>query len=574
MPAFRTEWDTEPNPVYDIWTAVNGSEVVPGIVSPLFATSFVHYDYEGLRRLMASYAGGHRAELFPPPVANFFGVFGGRLALNNGFSVAAVSALDPEIAQAILGQFFTGATGGERFIVDSTPEEREVAYREATAQREAAPAVLAGYRAALFAERSSSRYERDLNLDLPAAWERWQQLCDENFTVLLPVHYVVSVAAGEFQVRLAGVIQAGGGDPNVMVALCSAIGEVESSKPAMALYDLAEQARADGTVRAAFEAGDLDDIASHLEDTDGPWAAFAEAYRDFRFRYGYRGQGEVDPTNPDWAEQPTFALSQERAMIDVPPEASPRTTTAEAVARRQALEADVRAALPDELRPVFDDVLARAQAFTRMRELSKATWVLGARRTRAAYLALGRGLAEAGVVDDADDARFLFADEVSTVVGGGSLPDARDRVARRRARADEAEGYLLPDNWVGESVPEPRGEAVDVDRLEGLGVSPGRGPVTGTARIIPSAVAGLARDLDPGDVLVAPFTDAPWTPLFITAGAVVVETGGVLSHAATVAREFGIPAVVMVKQATQVIKEGDEVTVDGMAGTVTILTRA
>ena len=106
--------------------------------------------------------------------------------------------------------------------------------------------------------------------------------------------------------------------------------------------------------------------------------------------------------------------------------------------------------------------------------------------------------------------------------------------------------------------------------LTGLGVSVGDGPVTGTARIIPSAEAGLARDLAPGDVLVAPFTDAPWTPLFVVAGAVVVETGGVLSHAATVAREFGIPAVVMVKDATRIIADGDEVTVDAAVGTVTI----
>ena len=103
-----------------------------------------------------------------------------------------------------------------------------------------------------------------------------------------------------------------------------------------------------------------------------------------------------------------------------------------------------------------------------------------------------------------------------------------------------------------------------------LGVSVGEGPVRGTARIIPSAEAGLARDIEVGDVLVAPFTDAPWTPLFVVAGAVVVETGGVLSHAATVAREFGIPAVVMVKDATRLIHDGDDVTVDAAAGTVTI----
>ncbi len=172
----------------------------------------------------------------------------------------------------------------------------------------------------------------------------------------------------------------------------------------------------------------------------------------------------------------------------------------------------------------------------------------------------------------ADDARFLTYDEVDAIVEGGAVADARDRVERRRAQAEEAEHHRLPDNWVGD----PEGErigAIDESArtLTGLGVSIGDGPVTGTARIIPSAEAGYDRDLEPGDVLVAPFTDAPWTPLFVIAGAVVVETGGVLSHAATVAREFGIPAVVMVKDATRIIHDGDRVTVDAAAGTVTII---
>ena len=128
---FRTEWDTEPNPVYDIWTSVNGSEVVPGVISPFTATTFNHYDYAGLVKLMATYPAGDAVEHFEPPASNFFGVFGGRLALNNGYSVAAVSALDPDIAQAILQQFFTGATGGERFIADASPERARRGLREA-----------------------------------------------------------------------------------------------------------------------------------------------------------------------------------------------------------------------------------------------------------------------------------------------------------------------------------------------------------------------------------------------------------------------------------------------------------
>ena len=96
------------------------------------------------------------------------------------------------------------------------------------------------------------------------------------------------------------------------------------------------------------------------------------------------------------------------------------------------------------------------------------------------------------------------------------------------------------------------------------------GKASGPARVLLSAEAALEVELEPGEVLVAPFTDAPWTPLFVPAAAVVVETGGILSHAATVAREFGIPAVVAVKGATRLIRTGQMVTVDGATGTVTI----
>ena len=104
MAPFRTDWDTAPNPLYDIWTSVNGKEIIPGILSPLVTTTMNQFDYEGLTEMMASYPAGRKVKLFKPPIANFFGVFGGRLVLNNGFAVASMSALDADIAQAILSQ--------------------------------------------------------------------------------------------------------------------------------------------------------------------------------------------------------------------------------------------------------------------------------------------------------------------------------------------------------------------------------------------------------------------------------------------------------------------------------------
>ena len=119
-------------------------------------------------------------------------------------------------------------------------------------------------------------------------------------------------------------------------------------------------------------------------------------------------------------------------------------------------------------------------------------------------------------------------------------------------------------------IPKSRPTGVGTATYEGLGISPGQ--ASGKARVIESADAAMDVELDAGEILVAPFTDAPWTPLFIPAAGVVVETGGLLSHAATVAREFGIPAVAGIRGATSLIPNGALVTIDGSTGAVTVET--
>ncbi|MEY4339065.1 MAG: hypothetical protein RLZ14_915, partial [Actinomycetota bacterium] len=182
-------------------------------------------------------------------------------------------------------------------------------------------------------------------------------------------------------------------------------------------------------------------------------------------------------------------------------------------------------------------------------------------------------LVDAGHLKRADDYVYCTFREVEQMAKGKELTDLANAITRRKRQRAKADDYTLPNSWVGSVVPSPKAaEPASTTSLVGMGVS--AGTATGTARIILNTEAAFARDIEPGDVLVAPFTDTPWTPLFIPAAAVVVETGGMLSHAATVAREFGIPCVVLVDDATRIIREGDTVTVDGAAGTVTIDRRA
>lgn len=572
MGAFRTDWDTAANPRYDVWTTTNGGEVIPGVLSPFTATMYNQFDARGLRDLMKAYPSGNLVKVYPPPVGNFFGITAGRLTLNVGFSVAAMSTLEPDIATAMAGQFFEGSDDALRYIVRAPADKVAQAMAVATAQREAAEAESRAVQEEFYADRLQGVPALDRTLPLKQAWKRFQDLVPSTLDVFNR-HLVVSTAAGEMSVRLAGVIAAGGGDPNTIIGLCSGLGDVESSKPALKLYDLAMVARRHASVRKLVESGDTAAVIAALAaPPDRGWEAFTDEFDEFIHRYGFRVQGEADPMVADWGENPTFVISQVRSMMNLKPNESPAAHQKAAAAGRMKLEKSVRAGLGAELRPAFEAALVQAQRFTAMRELTKAVWVLGTRRLRAPLLATADGLVAAGYIKHADDMLYVTHTEVDSLVKGKPVKDLATNITARKKQRKQAEDYTLPDAWVGDVAPTKRAKVVAAKSLTGLGVS--GGVATGRARIIMNTEAAFEREIEPGDVLVAPFTDTPWTPLFIPAAAIVVETGGMLSHAATVAREFGIPCVVLVHDATRIIGEGDTIAVDGAAGAIRILKKA
>lgn len=572
MGAFRTDWDTAANLRYDVWTTTNGGEVIPGVLSPFTATFYNELDHRSMSALMKPYATGHRVKIGKPPIGNFFGITAGRLTLNVGFSVAAMSCLDRDIAAAMAGQFFQGSDDALRYLITAPAAEVAATMATATAQREAAETESREAQEELYAERLSGQGATDRELPLKAAWKRFNDLTPSMLD-LLNRHLMVSTAAGEMSVRLAGVIETGGGDPNAVIGLCSGLGNVESSLPAMRLYDLALVARRYASVKKVLLASETAAVVAALAaPPDKGWEAFADEFDEFIHRYGFRVQGEADPTVADWSENPTFVISQIRSMMSLKPNESPAAHQKAAASSRVKLEKSVRAGLAAETRPIFDAALIQAQRFTAMRELTKAVWVLGTRRLRPPLLAVADGLVAAGHVRRADDMVYMKYREVEMLVKGKPVENVAALIAARKQQRKRAEDYTLPDAWVGSVVPSKRAKVVATKSLTGMGVS--GGIATGRARIILNTEAAFEREIEPGDILVAPFTDTPWTPLFIPAAAIVVETGGMLSHAATVAREFGIPCVVLVHDATRIIHEGDTVAVDGTAGTVKVVKRA
>jgi pyruvate,water dikinase len=203
-----------------------------------------------------------------------------------------------------------------------------------------------------------------------------------------------------------------------------------------------------------------------------------------------------------------------------------------------------------------------------MRETHKDHLVRYIAAARAEIAAVGVELADRGLLDDAADVFFLDLPKARAALGGVGL---RDVVAARRADYDRelrrrhVPRILLTDGTEPEAVALP-GAASGMPADGALrGTPASAGTVTGPARVVLDPVGA---HLEPGEVLVAPSTDPGWTPLFLTAGALVMEMGGANSHGAVVAREYGIPAVVGVPGATTQITTGEAVTVDGAAGLV------
>jgi phosphohistidine swiveling domain-containing protein len=306
---------------------------------------------------------------------------------------------------------------------------------------------------------------------------------------------------------------------------------------------------------ARYLRGDLPDIGL---------AAFLDTY-------GHRGVAEADLGVPRWAEDPTPVLAMIANYLRLTdPGQAPDRRFARAAAAAEATLTELTARARRR-RPVRGRVagflLRRARSLAGLREAGKFAGLYRLQAVRRELLLLGADLTGTGVLTEPGDIMFLTLDEVATAVHEGA--DLRDTVAGRRAayrresRRRTVPVALLSDGTDVEPVLPATADAPGV--LLGVGAAAGR--ATGPARVVRDPAT--AR-IEPGDILVAATTDPGWTPLFLTAAALVTETGAVMAHGPTVAREYGIPAVISVPGATERIATGQTITVDGAAGTVTL----
>jgi phosphohistidine swiveling domain-containing protein len=335
------------------------------------------------------------------------------------------------------------------------------------------------------------------------------------------------------------------------------------------LWELTIQIRQDEPSRTVFSTSTVPDLLQRYRERALP-AVAQRGLQAFLRRYGHRAVAEIDLGMPRWSDDPSHLLGVISNYLqldesDLDPVAQFKSGEAKAESMISSLT--TRVAQRSLIRARLSGwTLRRVRQLLGLRESPKFLLIVALSAMREHLKAVGRTLADTKTIDQADDVFFLDLGEARRALAG---EDMRALVAERReAYEQELNRRHIPRLLLSDGT-EPEAVAAEAARADGaLAGSPASaGTVTGKARVVLDPVG--AR-LEPGEILVAPSTDPGWTPLFLTAGGLVMEMGGSNSHGAVVAREYGIPAVVGVPEATQKIETGQMITVDGAAGLISI----
>lgn len=557
--------DSEPNERFTLYTRGNVGEVFPHVITPLTGTLIGDAIRQAQSDVLVEMGVLHRGEVAGPSATT--GVFGGYLYMN-GSAMRLFGVRMPGMTWRDADEQVMGAVEGV------PPYEPAKGDRNLTAS--------------LATVRYSTKLLRRPDLEFLATArtdaQRWlatmpdlTEAPDQQLLRWLddfPARQAASMKrllqaamfAGAPRGILDQLLEQRQAPPGLANRIVSGTGDVDSAQLAQRMWVLGRIVAADERLGAAFGEG-LDRIAERTAETD-----LQPAIAAFLADHGHRGNDEYELATPAWVMDPAPVYAAIDRLRNAPEDRDPVATT-----RRLAADAD--RALADALQLVRRPMrwlLRRSAMVARQgaiaRERAKDIMVLENLGARQVLHELVRRAAERG---GPSDPRLGFCVTIDELADYLARPAAfSDVIAERAARAE----YLnqrVPPPWFDGRIPDPSTwsirEDVTTERpaagtvISGIAVS--GGTASGPARVIDDPAD--PRGLEPGDVLVCSITDPSWTPLFLGAVAVVCDSGAVLSHAAIVARELGIPAV-MSAQGITAVSDGTILHVDGDSGTVSV----
>ena len=361
------------------------------------------------------------------------------------------------------------------------------------------------------------------------------------------------------------------GEKNPADVLTQSVSNNVTSEMGLALMDVADVIRPYPHVVAHLRQAEDEDFLDELGELAGGQEA-RDAIEAFLDKYGMRCAGEIDITRPRWSERPTAILPVILGNIkQFEPGAGERRFEQgrqEAWAKEQELLQRLRA-LPDgeERAEEVKSKIDRVRTYIGYREYPKYAMVSRYFVYKQALMAEAGRLVQAGVLRARDDIFYLTFQELHEIVRSNQVDDRlidERRGAFTAYRALTAPRVLTSE---GEGISGVyRRDDLPSGALAGLPVS--AGTVEGRARVV---LDMAEAEVEAGDILVTTFTDPSWTPLFVSIKGLVTEVGGLMTHGAVIAREYGLPAVVGVEHATRLIRDGQRIRVDGTDGYVEVL---
>jgi phosphohistidine swiveling domain-containing protein len=568
--------DDLPSTRFPVWTRGNAGEVFVEAVSPLTWSSFGRKAWEPGWRDAFCDMGAFTAEDFRPAgEVEILACFGGYIYINMSVSRVLAVRIPGLTVEAMDRSLFGDYAGAPPYRPDPRDANAErstavVAWLQSLFTVDPKPATEADRRRldALLAQRPDLAglsdtqvlaYFRSL---MPEA--RWQ----------FRRHVMNSFGANVLASVIAQMAQAAGAS-DLAAKVTTAIGDIDSATQSFEVWELSRQVRSSSAVTAAFDQG-IEGLVGRLRAAAEPEAkAFLAQWDAFIDHWGFTGPSVWEFRSPTYANDPDMPLRMLERARHAPDSSAPGLRAAALIEEREnaIVEISSRLAGNPEAQGQFLAGARGAANYFAARERSKLVSTRLNNEARTAMRELGQRLVRRGLLSRWEDVLLVTDEEADALVANpaahtGLIAERAKKLAMLRAKEPPFvfEGEPPPLSAFKDRGYEVIENAGAGTRLTGIGVSPGR--YTGRARLITSV--NVDTTLEPGEIIVAVTTDSAWGPLFLAAGAVVVETGAMISHAAIVSRELGIPAVVSVAGATQRIKDGASITVDGDAGAVTM----
>jgi len=537
----------------DIITNCNIREMLPGAVTPLSLSTSVNAIDFGMRKMFVRTGAFRSMEEIPP----------GSCALSVCNNLFLNLTTTYKMADSVLGASSEAVElslcGRVLDDIPKQPKKKVNIFLKAKNGRKYFTLLMSRNKA----RKEIMELADNFKIQLKDDPDQLYQEIDRNLAALnhaFWLHYITSGHSGAMASALFMIINAGSPDSekarSIIASVLEDIEDIESVDILCSLRKLARAILAANPSAAGFSASEILDLVRNSNGDTG------KAYEYFIQRHGHRAIREAELRSGGWGRN-------EEELMDY---LKPVLVSGGIDQQKENHYTDNIINLLGDYRgfkkSILKYIIGQAREGVKNREFSKSMCIKVLDKFKAAYACLGNQLVLQGILPDADLIYFLQHSEIGQLIKEKHPALVRKALIRRRLLARQQEL-----KFCDVSIGKPKPAAPDIGRAAAgtvLKGSPGsRGFAEGRARVVRSVED--AKMLQKGEIMIAAFTDIGWSPYYCLISALVTEVGSMLSHGVVVAREYALPLAVNVAGATQLIKTGDRVAVDGTSGTVTII---